>query len=467
MSELRVLLLLTTGALLTASCAGQEAPAAATAPEVDAPRAEPTGALDAETAPFEPPADRIGLVAEVGRPLPGHPESSVTALGIPTTDSAGRLSFTGAIAGIEREDGFVWQDGRIRWRNSRAESASLRGAAPQVASSAPGVYVYRTQIDGAEGLWGHHGRILRKDDEAPGFGAGSKLLFFRRPTMLSSGKVFWVSEVRDGKGPRGKARVLFASATASAQDVDVVLRSDQQVGSFTLARPNGLELAYQIAPNGEHHAHVVNVFQPELRAQQGLLVDGELRLLQGAIATEAGERWERFFHVAIDDAGNYLVSADTDGSVDHDLVTVYNGQVVLREGESVGGFVLRPPAKALAVALDDAGHSTQLWSVGGVGEEIVLFSCDPSHPEQGSILFETRTRIDLDGDGAMDARIERLSDLGHGDLLGRRGGRHLYVGVQLERPGETMHEAILSVPIPECRPAEDGASTLSAESTDR
>ncbi len=421
------------------------------------------GPESATAAPWRPPSDRIAVVAEVGHPLPGVPTPTVAALGLPITHDGGRLAFTGVLApgdADEAGESFVWSDGRLLWRAGEEPARRLSGVAPQLAIRGER-YLVRAQIDGEEGVWTEVGELLRKGDPAPGFDTGTTAVFFRRPQMDADGDGYWISEVRHGPGKRrGRSRVLYRHA-AGSETIEPVLRTGDPLGDLSISKRGGLELHWDLSPSGEHRIHVVNVTAPERGARQAVLADDRLVMVQREPAV-AGSRWERFFQVAIDDAGNWLANADTDAGVDGDLVTVYNGAVVAHEGRELAGFPLRPPARPLAVALDHR-RSFLLWSVGGVGEEIVVAFCDPSRPDTATVVLETRTGIDLDLDGREDARVERLSDIGHGHPLQGSTPTHLFVAVELERPGEPMHEAILSLPLPDCPPPETDAAAPAEE----
>ncbi len=391
-------------------------------------------------------APGVEIVALQGDLPVGGDGLPISTLGMPVSDGNGRIAFTGSLDDGQDGDGFVWRDGEILWRNSYASPPRPVGAAPFMGLGNDDQFVFRTLIEGVEALWSHHGPLIRVGDPAPGFDRGATIEFNRRAMLTPDGTAFWVSQFRDGPGPNGAGRVLYTSPDASPVAIDVVLRSDDLVQGFPIARPWGLDMAFRVSRD---LGHLVQVMQLDTGSNQ----DDEVLYVDGAIAVREGEpasphdAWSRFRRVAINNSGDYLFSATTDADQRRDVVLGFNGEVALREGQRVGGIQLRRSASILGLDLDDRGRAVHLWSTEGFGAVYLLFACDARRLDESQVILRAPGLI-------AGMKLLRFSDTGHGPVLWLSPeDERIRVEVELGvGPPDTPHalEAILSVRLPAC-----------------
>ncbi len=412
-------------------------------------------ALAAEALRQSDDEQAVILLAEGDRPLGGG-GLAVAGLGIPVTNDRGVVAFTGYLDDAGALDGFVWRDGRVVFRNSEA---GLTGASPAMGLGGAGQFVFQSSLDERDVIWSQQGLVVREGDPAPGFPEGTVLELSRRPSMLEDRSAYWISEFRDGPGGKGKGRVLYRSPGPDPAQVEVVLRSDDVVAGFPLSRPRGLDFNYDLSDDGAHLIQVVELVTGSAADDGAVYLDGALAAREGA-TTGDGDRWARFSQVAVNDRGDSLFSAETDGDIETDVVVAFNGEPVLREGMALPGEArLLPQANVLALAIDDLGRAVHLWSVGGFGAELLLFACDAAHLEASVALVRTPQRLELDEEQGPDATLVRFSDVGHGPALMLDEGSRVWVEAEIGILGgpttDGRREAIVGLRLPPC-PAPTG-----------
>jgi hypothetical protein len=385
-------LLFGAGALACLTLFAQAAPPTApeadppTPPEVTAPTVpEATGPTVPEEVP-PPEHPPVSVVIRQGETPEGGDGATVSGLGIPTVDSAGRMAFGGYLDDGAKGQVFVWRDGGVVWRSGSARAPRPKGISPQIGLDDEGGYIFQTRTGGKDALWSHHGLLLRAGEPAPGLGPETTVLLSRRTMMTADGTAYWISEFRDAPGAKGRGRALYRSAGATRSATEVVLRTDGLVDGLKIARPWGLGFAYEVSPNGEHLAQLLKLLTDSAADDDALWIDGKIALREG-VETTGGERWKRFSQIAINDRGDYLVGADTDAPDAIDATLVFNGDIALREGDTLDGLELTTQASVLALALDNGGRAAHLWSAGGFGPEYLFFACDVTRLDESVLLL--------------------------------------------------------------------------------
>jgi len=106
------------------------------------------------------------------------------------------------------------------------------------------------------------------------------------------------------------------------------------------------------------------------------------------------ETWQVFTNFGVNEAGQWLMVADTSAASTSDHVVVLTGQVVLREGEQVGGLTISGPFDS--ADLNEDGDWAVIWTVhdGVAPREAIIFN--------GALLIKETDPIDWDGDGTPD-----------------------------------------------------------------
>lgn len=406
-------------------------------------------ALAAEAAQQGASEAAVILLREGDRPVGGG-GLPVAGLGIPASGAGGDVAFTGNLDDAGVLDGFVWRGGQIVFRGSEV---GLAAATPPMGIGGAGQFVFQSSLAGSDVIWSQRGQVVREGDPAPGLPAGAVLGISRRPTMLPDGRAHWLSVFVDGPGARGQGRVLYRSADASPGQIQVVLRSDDVVAGFPLARPRGLDWNYDLSDDGNHHIQVVELVTGSTADDDAVYLDGALLAREGE-PTGDGDHWTRFLHVAVNGRGDSLFSAETDGADESDVVVAFNGRPLLREGKSLGDEAKLPSqANVLALALDDRGRALQLWSVGGFGSELLLFTCDLGHLEGTIALVRTPQPLDTDATPGPDTVLTSFADVGHGPALSLGQGNRIWLEAEIiERESSTAErrEAIVGLRLPLC-----------------
>lgn len=364
---------------------------------------------------------------------------AVQNLGLPVVDGAGRPAFTGRLADGAGGEGFVWLDGRVIWRNSQAQGVELRGAAPQLGLGEEARYFFRAEIDGNDALWSQGGLVAQAGQPEPLLG-GAVVELLRRPLLSAAGRSYWLAFY---KGAEGAGRALFTRSPAG--EAAVLLRSGDPVDGGVIAKPRGLDLAYDVSADGAHHVHIGELQGTGNQVVPAVLLDRAVALRAGE-AAGPDELWVRFRNVAVSSQGHWLLSGETSAPSEINTVLAYDGEVVLREGDRLGDVPLAHQAAVVAVEIDDRGRMAHLWSTGGFGRQYVLFSCSIDTLRESTVVLRTRPPIYVEGRETITA----FEAAGHGSALRLGGGDILYAWVRLSKPDGSSRQAVVATHLPKC-----------------
>lgn len=409
------------------------------APTVEA---EPHAAPDAIRAVVD-----ATLVLQDGDTPAGAP-GAVTTLNSPFTNGNGAVGFTGSAG-----ENFVWYDTGIVWLNSDGAPSTLTGAESTMGVSDTGGFVYSPSVDGNDSVWTHNGLLLTEGVPAPGYAAPTTVTFNSRPQMLPGGAAYWVAGISYTGGTSSEGRVLYTSSDATPATITPVIASDDLVGGFAIDRPSGVDFDYQLSDDGSHHIHVL-LLDTGSTADDGIIyVDGSL-IARESQPSGAGDNWDNFDNVSINNAGDYVFSGDTDGATSSDEFVAYNGTIAVREGDVLGGVTLTSSASVNALSLNNLGQAAMIWSASGT--ETLFFACDASDPTGSSTAVLTvGDELDFDGNGVGDASVTDFNAsgiIGPGLWLAEDG--RVFVEVDLDYGAGDL-EAIVELELPSC-----GASHL-------
>ncbi|HEX4956146.1 MAG TPA: hypothetical protein VF017_22385 [Thermoanaerobaculia bacterium] len=437
------------------------ATAAAGGPDDDAREQALSAGIDADReAAGEGPAPGLGpippraegpvvvgatLVAQVGQ-SPAGANGPITSLNAPFTNGLGQPGFTGAANdGGAGTDNFVWFDTGIAFLDADAVGFTLSGGESTMGVGDAGQFIYSPSVDGDDAVWTHNGLLLADGMQAPGFPAGTINTFNSRPQMRPSGQAYWVSGFNDAGGTTTLGRMLYTSSNAMPGTITVVLRSDDLVGGIPIDRPSGIGFDYAFSDDGSHHIHALLLDTGSTTNDDIVYVDGAM-VAREASPSGAGDNWDNFDSVSINNAGDYLFSGDTDGATGTDEFIAYNSTIAVREGDVLDGQPLTSTASVQTLSLNSLGWAAHLWSIAG-GTELLFFSCDAADLAATSVLvLATGDMVDLDGDTTGDATVTDFnasSVIGPGLSLAEDGV--VYVEVDLDTV-----EAVIGVELPLC-----------------
>lgn len=385
------------------------------------------------------------LVIKVGdMPIAGLP---VTVLNTPFTNDTGQFGFVGAVNNGGGNEHFVWFDGNVVWRNSDAIGHVLAGGEGTMGISDAGGFIYSPSAGGLDSVWSHNGLLAVRGEPAPGFPAGAVTTFHSRPTMSANGIAHWVAGVHLSGGTATQERVLYAASDATPATITPVLRSGELVNGFPIAGANGIDFDYWVSGNGSQRIVVLQLVTGSSANDIVVWVNGQV-VAQESAPTGDGDNWAGLDSVAINNAGDYLFSGDTDGPVATDEFIAYNGTIAIREGDTLDGVTLASGAAVQAVSINDLGQAAHIWSHAS-GDHLFV-ACDAADLAGSIRLLSTGDTLDFDEDGIADATVTDLNASGAispGLDLAEDGRIALNVDLDFGTGGQV---AIVALAMPAC-----------------
>lgn len=382
------------------------------------------------------------ILARVGVIQPPGANGPIETLHGPFVNANGDVGFIGT---IQNGDGFIYIGDGVVFHNSDA-MAVVVGGESAFGHTVGNVFVFSPNIGSptADGLYTSADGIFAMDNtQAPGMPAGVLATAFARPSMTFGGQAYWVMGVNDGGTQR---RVLAMDADGVVGDTTIVLQGGGTVDGETIAN-TGIDFDYQVSFNGLHRINVLDIVTGAGN-QQVVAVDDMIVARVGEPADEE-VNWQAFNLVAIDNDGNSAWTGNTDADAAANAFLAYNGEIVIREGDTVAGVPLVSGSTVRMLSLDDNGN--MLFMAGSTAtDETVFYSCDPANALTNAVyVIAYDDELDLDGDGAGDSIHVRdfeasVSDPQRG--LGNNG--MIYLEVQFE--GGSADEGILRIPTPVC-----------------
>jgi MYXO-CTERM domain-containing protein len=370
------------------------------------------------------PMDADGPVAEVQSPF---------------VDSTGTLGFVGTLAGGE---GFVFRDNRVIFHNSD-DFALLIGGEPAMGHGPGDAFVFSPNIGtvSVDALYTDGGLFANTPNQAPGMAAGVTSTSYARPAMIDGGAIWWLMGVSDG-GTQN--RVLATSADGEVGSTMIVLEGGTMVDGMMLdTGAGGIDNDFQVSFDGAHRINVLGLAGGEavvavddvIVATEGESADGEVN-------------WQSFDLVAIDNAGNYAWSGDSDADAAANELIAYNGTIVLEEGQTVAGVVLAAGYTVRLLSLDDNGNMLHTWGA-GTSDETVFLACDPANAETNSVyVIADGDELDFDGDMAGDGVF--ITDFSATSATSPQRGLGNDGSIYLEVVLDSGGEAIIAVEPPPC-----------------
>ncbi len=370
----------------------------------------------------------------------------VTALNQPFVNGFGDPGFTGIA-----DEGFVWSDNGIRWVNSDGLPSLLTGVEFTMGIGNLGTFIYSTSTDGADSVWTDAGLLAVENVQAPGMPAGINSTFHSRPTMIPSGQAFWVAGHNDGTTSTSTVgRIFYTSPDGTASGAAVVLKTGDVIDG-QIIDTNGIDFDYDVSDSSAHHIHILDM-EGSTDADGFIYVDGAL-VARELNPTGAGDNWDNFDFVSINDSGDFLFTGDTDGDTSSDEFIAFNGSITLREGDVVDGVTLEPGWAVRGAGINNLGQAVFGW--GTTDNEHLFFSCDASDLGGTSRrILSIGDDLDFDGDGLIDATVTDLpTGLVHNFQLADDGRFFILAGVIL---GALETDAVIGLNVDLCPLFADG-----------
>lgn len=359
------------------------------------------------------------LVVEEGAALalPGGGTGTVLSLGLPSTTDEGEVAFTGSLLVGADTLAFVYFDDGLRWVESSAPGGTvLHGREPWAGAGNAGEFVYSPTINGVDGLWTDLGLLVRRGDPAPG-ASGQFVSFASRPGMTPGGAAYWMGGVAATAGGPTASRAFYVSPDRTAASATVAVAEGQTVGGAAIT---ALDFSYGISGDGAHRAFIVTRNTGSTASDGAVVLDGALLAQEGTLVGPVGvDQWESFDLVRVDGAGHALIAGNTTVATTMDEVVVYEGGVMLREGQTVAGVTLGTDVRGLA--MNDDGLIAWAWTTStGPNDEAVFVGRVPNLAGTSMLALRTGHGLDTFGDGTPDYTVTDFGFAkggGHGALV--------------------------------------------------
>jgi hypothetical protein len=160
------------------------------------------------------------------------------------------------------------------------------------------------------------------------------------------------------------------------------------------------------------------------------------------------ERPTEFWHFDLNSSGQVLFGAVTDQPDSRDAVFVFDGKVVMREGDIIDGVRIAPPnAEPNEVRIDDRGRAVTLWTGPAASNFTIFYTPDVTRFEDTRKLVSENTPLDFDGDGSVDATLYRFRFFSHSGPTFSLGETGIHIAVLLRYPGSSENiEAVIFYP---------------------
>ena len=381
----------------------------------------------------------VTVVVKVGDHLTGSGASVVSTINAPFTDGNGKLGFTG---NLNPSDNFVFYDNAIIWKNSDGLPSVLTGAEGTMGVSNTGNFIYSPAVDSNDAVWTADGVLLKETDAAPDY-PGMFNTFNSRPIMLPDGTSYWMAGLSATQGGTSSNRVFYKATPEGT--ISKVFAGGDVISGFTLAT-GASNFAFWVSDDSLHHIHIVDTTAASTM-NTFVLVDGALVHQEGT-PTGQGANWAGFAGVSINNSGNYVFGGDDSGATTSDAFVAYNGNIVIREGDTIDGFNIASGSSIGWVSINNLNKVAYVWNRTGFD---ALFVGDASDlPNTSQLLLTVTDEIDVDGDNVADATVmdfETSATISPG--LDFSDHDFVYLEVTLQDIGQkTSYEAIIRVAVP-------------------
>jgi hypothetical protein len=263
--------------------------------------------------------------------------------------------------------------------------------------------------------------------------------------MLPNGTAFWMggSSTTSG-GTSSNRHFLKATDPTNPASIVAVFSGGDVIAGKTLTT-TASNFDYWVSDNGLNHIHVIQTA-------------GNINnvYLNGAWAHEPGQpagngNWQNWDSVVVNNAGNYMISGDTDAATASDYFIAYNGVIGVKEGDTVDGVTIASGATARAISISNGGLAAYIWGWGtGATLQEHLFLGNANALGSATRVLSVNDEVDVNNDSVPDYKITDLEASGTiGPGLDLADDGRLFVEVSMiPVAGGSEFEAIIYVPEP-------------------
>ncbi|MBI4879024.1 MAG: hypothetical protein HY812_05100 [Planctomycetes bacterium] len=224
--------------------------------------------------------------------------------------------------------------------------------------------------------------------------------FASRPGISMNGLAYWVGGIDDAASGASEGSGLFTSNGVVFKTGDLI------PGLPAICGVNACDFDVRCSPSGNHWITGTDTDAPT--ANDYFVIRDGLPLYTSAgrvgenepVPPEngglAGELWSFFDFYGVDDAGNHLITGDTNAATAVDEFVAYNGVIVYREGEYLDGYQLSGSIEA--AYMNSNKDIAFIWDVNDpVSAANVEALC-----LNARLLLKEGDKVDFTGDGVVD-----------------------------------------------------------------
>lgn len=315
---------------------------------------------------------------------------------VSTTDMASTISLVwGNLGG---GSGSVLRQETTIGTSEQTSIESFFGISGTAVCYSPSVNDTASGITGLDGIWVDDDIIMI--EEMPASLPGEFWTFGSRGGITQDGVAYWVGGTSPTQGGSTSSRGLFVGTTAIP-----LLVTGQSVPGLPLPLgPSAVDFDYRVSSLGSHFISPV-ALDTSTTEDGAIVLDGNGLMIGGGLVREAdplpaaagglpGENWDNFDFVGVTESGRYFITGDSDGDVATDEFILVDGAIIVREGDTLDGFVLEGSIEG--AFMNEAGDLAFVWDVddAGTNKEALYLN--------GELLLLEGEAVDWDGDGSVD-----------------------------------------------------------------
>lgn len=370
------------------------------------------GAAGVATAGPAPIRDAEILVASGD----GAGTGPITVLNNPFVTIGDRVAASGSRDNGGTSEMFVWLDGAIDTVGGDFLPDSVTGVEFTMGLSAAGGLSFSSSLNGNDSAFWRFspgGAWFSFSETTPAPGVDGFITFASRPQMTDNGLVSWISGINPDD-PKGSTVFRAIYSVTEGGEVTKVIAGGDSVdlpgggGSIMIGQGSGIDFDYRFSPSGSRLIHVATLMTGSPTNDGSIVIDGDIMLREDdPIDDGSGENWDNFDIVQITDEGDWAFSGDTNGATSSDEFIAYNGDRIIREGDTLDGVTLASGSIVRGFTLTPGGAMVHGWDDGP--SESVFFTADVTDVAgTTTLMLRVGDQLDTDDDGVADWDVTDL-----------------------------------------------------------
>ncbi|MEM7628000.1 MAG: hypothetical protein AAF356_01115 [Planctomycetota bacterium] len=377
--------------------------------------------------------------------------------------NAAFMSGNGTVATLGTlEDGrrFVWVNDGVAWTSDLFPD-TVTGAESSIGVGDDGSWTASFSLpasgtSGTDDSWAHSSNqtIAREFDDYP-FIDDQIVGFASRPSMDDNGTAYTVGGYRldDGSNSGSDGRAFWRSTNPGAANptYDVVYQSFEVIDGFTVGN-GGVDFTYDVSGNGNSLITEIVFNDTPTTGDDNMIYHIDLnsgvktRLGREGDATGAGDNFDNWDGVSVNNRGDYLIHGDTDGDTSTDEFILVNGDIVYREGNLVDGVAMD---LVDAADINDHGQMVAVFNTeADSGIESLVFGAEAGNRSTWEIILTVGDTLDFDGDGLSDGTLDDFNISAFSNPFEIGNGRTVWLEVDYTDLAGGSFEAIIGVAVP-------------------